>query len=422
MAGLGVGHHLTDVVRELLLFMDEVPVRVHTAEDGPRRDGFRLEGMTNRDRLQRPPGATPPLGPPKHRPHSPSFGAPRDHSESFNQGRSLSPSRRPSPAHALAAESEVTSRRSSPAGYLEKAGLSLCGQSGSPIRPSSPSQRASRSQARSPYSQDPVYQTAPSSSDRVTENPEFLQSNYDATFPTASRGHDPDGRGMLRMTDHRPSDQSQMGGIRTSSNIPTQPRSHSGSPLPPSGPSQGSNTAASSQSRGSQNMSLLSAPTRPRRGPGSRESSWMGAPLRRVPVPAPSHGAPAGSRGSFTSPTPAGGSYRYPGSRQNSIPSPGQPPASRFTNHLAGLCSVTPGGRTLPSLLDPVTEKRLSQLEADQVKLLEQIAETQRAKRTGLRDWDKLDRESSISALRSELAEGHLQRMADESIGGSILF
>lgn len=83
---------------------------------------------------------------------------------------------------------------------------------------------------------------------------------------------------------------------------------------------------------------------------------------------------------------------------------------------------MTPGGRTLPSLLDPVTEKRLSQLEVDQVKLLEQIAETQRAKRAGLREWDKLDRESSISALRSELAEGHLQRMADESIRGSILF
>jgi hypothetical protein len=51
MAGLGVGHHLTDVVRELLLFMGEVPVRVRTAEDGPRRDDFRLEGMTNQGRL-----------------------------------------------------------------------------------------------------------------------------------------------------------------------------------------------------------------------------------------------------------------------------------------------------------------------------------------------------------------------------------
>jgi hypothetical protein len=46
----------------------------------------------------------------------------------------------------------------------------------------------------------------------------------------------------------------------------------------------------------------------------------------------------------------------------------------------------------------------------------------QRSKRAELRDWDRLDRESSICALKSELAEGNLQRMADESIGGGILF
>jgi hypothetical protein len=72
--------------------------------------------------------------------------------------------------------------------------------------------------------------------------------------------------------------------------------------------------------------------------------------------------------------------------------------------------------------LDAATEKRLSQLEIDKEKLLEQMAEKQRLKRAGLREWDRLDRESSICALKSELAEGHLQRMADESIGGGVLF
>ena len=119
---------------------------------------------------------------------------------------------------------------------------------------------------------------------------------------------------------------------------------------------------------------------------------------------------------------PGGGSYRHSVSRQNSIapvtPSPGPKPQS----HLAGLGTVIPGGRTLPSTLEAATEKRLSQLEADQEKLLEQIAEIQRSKRAGLRDWDRLDRESSICALKSELAEGHLQRMADESIGGGVPF
>lgn len=77
---------------------------------------------------------------------------------------------------------------------------------------------------------------------------------------------------------------------------------------------------------------------------------------------------------------------------------------------------------THPSVLDTATEKRLTQLEADRERLLDQMAETQRSKRAGLRDWDRLDRESSICALKSELAEGHLQRMADESIGGGVLF
>jgi predicted alpha/beta hydrolase len=72
--------------------------------------------------------------------------------------------------------------------------------------------------------------------------------------------------------------------------------------------------------------------------------------------------------------------------------------------------------------LDAASEKRLAQLELDKEKLLEQMAETQRLKRAGLRDWDRLDRESSICALKSELAEGHLQRMVDESLGGGILF
>lgn len=67
-------------------------------------------------------------------------------------------------------------------------------------------------------------------------------------------------------------------------------------------------------------------------------------------------------------------------------------------------------------------EKRLALLDVDKEKIIEQIAETQRSKRAELRDWDRLDRENSICALKSELAEGHLQRMADESIGGRNLF
>lgn len=149
----------------------------------------------------------------------------------------------------------------------------------------------------------------------------------------------------------------------------------------------------------------------------------MGAPVpRRGSVATGPHGPPPGPRSGFTSPAPSGGGYRHLGSRHNSAASPAHVPAPRPINHLAGLSPIIPGGRVLPSTLDLVTEKRLAQLDVDREKLLEQIAETQKSKRAELREWDKLDRESSISALKSELAEGHLQRMAEESIGGGILF
>ena len=81
---------------------------------------------------------------------------------------------------------------------------------------------------------------------------------------------------------------------------------------------------------------------------------------------------------------------------------------------------IIPGGKLQPSGMEPDREKRLAQLEADREKLLEQIEEKQRAKRASLRDWERLERESETAALRSELAEGHLERMSsDGGIGGT---
>lgn len=203
-------------------------------------------------------------------------------------------------------------------------------------------------------------------------------------------------------------------------NVPTQPKSLALRQSPPTGPSHGPRSN-SSQSRGSHNLSFLSAPTRPRRGIGSRDGPWPSGPIPRRGPPTPSsHGAPSGPRASFAPSAPGG--YRHSAARQNSNLPVSSLPLSKAPNHLAGLCTVVPTGRALPSALDVATEKRLSQLEADQEKLLQQMTEIQRLKRTGLRDWERLDHESSICALKSELAEGHLQRMADESIGGGIPF
>ncbi|KXG52626.1 uncharacterized protein PGRI_078820 [Penicillium griseofulvum] len=281
--------------------------------------------------------------------------------------------------------------------------VSHTARSRSPIRSPVPFQRSSKPSERSPYG-DQIHDTEPSYPHRL-DNEERVSVGNHSPFSIPEKAH-------LEL---------QTSGTKVGGNIPTQPKNHGASPvtLPPPGSYQGPRPP-SNQHRGPPHVSLLSAPTRPRRGPGPREA-WMGSPaIRRGPT-APSQVPPAGPRASFSSPVP-GGSYRHPTSRQLSTPSVTQPLSQRGINHLAGLCTIIPEGRSLPSLLDPAVEKRLAQLDVDKEKLLEQIAETQRSKRAELRDWDRLDRESSICALKSELAEGHLQRMADESIGGGNLF
>lgn len=53
-------------------------------------------------------------------------------------------------------------------------------------------------------------------------------------------------------------------------------------------------------------------------------------------------------------------------------------------------------------------------MEEDKKKLLEAIEEKQRVKRAGLREWEKAERESKREGLKSELAEGQLERLTGE--------
>ncbi|CAI7620777.1 unnamed protein product [Penicillium glandicola] len=320
-----------------------------------------------------------------------------------NRDLTSSPSRHVSPTQASASQPVLASRRSSPA--IEKpVVVPHRARSRSPMRSPAPFQRSAKPSSRSPY-RDQIYDAEPSHPQKRLEHEDRVSVGNNSPFSIPEKAHS----------------EPQTSGTRIGGNIPTQPKNHGAGPLPlpPSGPSQGPRPP-SNQHRGPPHVSLLSAPTRPRRGPGPREA-WTGSPpVRRGPA-APSQAPPVGPRASFSSPVPVG-SYRHSTSRQPSTPSITQPSAQRGVNHLAGLCTIVPEGRSLPSLLDPAVEKRLAQLDVDKEKLLEQIAETQRSKRAELRDWDRLDRESSICALKSELAEGHLQRMADESIGGGNLF
>ena len=68
--------------------------------------------------------------------------------------------------------------------------------------------------------------------------------------------------------------------------------------------------------------------------------------------------------------------------------------------------------------MDPAADKRASQLEEEATKLREQIAEKQKEKRAGLREWDSRERESRRDGLRSDLAEQQLQGLSGEMIGG----
>lgn len=207
------------------------------------------------------------------------------------------------------------------------------------------------------------------------------------------------------------------------SNAPSQPKAFTNKrnhKSPPPGPPHGPKTLAS-HPRAS-NISLLSAPTRPRGNSTLKDSGWTTTPIRRGPAPAGSHGTPTAPRSNQLAALGVE-PQRARSCHHNSVSSTSSSHTPRYSRFFVGLNTIIPGGRLHPLELDSMTEKRLSQLDADRDRLFEQISESQKLKRAGLRDWDKLDRESSICALKSELAEGHLQCITDtEGTLGRALF
>lgn len=345
--------------------------------------------------------------------------------------RSPSPSRPAPSAHTSSQGSAATSRLSSPSTHPDRLNLappeaknrSPVSQSTLPRRDSRPSAPSSSHQEKSPLQESwPSRHEETRIASNEGEQPvvSMVETTRDSDINGASRAMQP----------QISSAPVQFNGAQPSRNPPSNPPNYATSQRvsPPSGPSNGP-MSLYAQTRGS-NISLLSAPTRPRGGPSfthrdpARDANWAGAPsVRRGPAPPAPHGPPTGPRSGFA-PAPSGhDTHRHASYRHSNSASTTYSRNQRFANHLSGLPSIIPGGKLLPSGLDSATEKRLAQLEADKEKLLEQIAEKQRVKRAGLRDWDRLDRESATGALKSELAEGHLQRMTEgESIGGSTAF
>ncbi|MCJ1483081.1 hypothetical protein MMC06_003247 [Schaereria dolodes] len=193
---------------------------------------------------------------------------------------------------------------------------------------------------------------------------------------------------------------------------------------------------------------LLTAPTQPRGGSSfnrepRRDNSYANGPPsaslhrpnRHYNAPPPhrqssydSHSPTSIPTGPRSNPGYNGPSHTssyesarpQPPFRTNNSSSTTYPRTQRFHQHLGSLPAIIPGGKVAPSGLDLAQEKRLQQLEDDKKKLLEAIEEKQRAKRAGLREWEKAERESAREALRSELAEGHLEKLSgDGAMGGA---
>lgn len=299
-----------------------------------------------------------------------------------------------------AAGSDSTSRRSSPAPFGFR--------SWSPANESTLHQRLSSAQDTSPPCQEKKLLTNPGV--HAYNERGHGPGMDEQTTPSIKHGFDLD----RQATDH-------LNAEHTTTNIPSQPRSYSIPQRHSHHVNDARGQSPSSSQRHGSNLSLLSAPTGPR-GSSLRDGPWAG-PGRRPPPSVSPYGPPFNARGGSMQVGSRNDFSQHPGIRQNCT-TPGPDTRSyKFASHLAGLSSIVPGGKPIPSPLEIATVKKLSQLDADKERLFEQASESQKLKRLVVIDWDKLDRESSISDLRSELAEGHLQYITNgESIHVGITF
>ncbi|KAK4631136.1 hypothetical protein CLAFUW4_03035 [Fulvia fulva] len=91
---------------------------------------------------------------------------------------------------------------------------------------------------------------------------------------------------------------------------------------------------------------------------------------------------------------------------------PTGPAASRIHPALLDLPKIVEGGIKAEPLID---RTKLTRLENEAERLREQIDEKEQKKRKSLREWDRLQRESEVASLRSELAEQALRELNGEA-------
>ncbi|KAF2672496.1 hypothetical protein BT63DRAFT_453004 [Microthyrium microscopicum] len=181
---------------------------------------------------------------------------------------------------------------------------------------------------------------------------------------------------------------------------PSGPAASRAGAVPPSGP------AGSSGSRF--NNPVLSAPSRPRGGRGGFGGGYRG-----------DFGGPSPRRGDFGRGGyfggPARGGYQGGNFRGSSNSSSSTYPrsqrfdtASSVRQHLSDLPAIVPGGQALPPL-DPAGAQRLRRLEEEAARLREEIAEKQKIKRQGLKEWDKLQADIDSAQRKTEFQEENLR-------------
>ncbi|PYH79612.1 hypothetical protein BO82DRAFT_339907 [Aspergillus uvarum CBS 121591] len=346
-----------------------------------------------------------------HRPRSPLHTVRRDRAPEIGvsqQRPSPSAKGEPSPAYTSASASLPNSRRSSPVNERSNAFIDQ-------TRDRSPSHRTPiRCQPRNSDYPKPREDRSGSLKDkpRHEEVRPRVPALDHASTATERRSTDQDDR--RRSFDAQFTGNANKPAAFHPNSVPTQPKAYNAAltQAPPSGPSHGLRILPQ-PNRGS-NISLLSAPTRPRGGASFKDNSWLSSSARRGGASIGLHGSPpTGPRNSLPPTTPIADTNRQSSGRQNSVPGSTQSRVQKVPNHLSGLRAIVTEGRPFPSGLNSPMEKRLSQLDTDKDRLIEQTVDHRRLIRLGAREWDKLDRESSICALKSELAEGHLQRISD---------
>lgn len=164
-------------------------------------------------------------------------------------------------------------------------------------------------------------------------------------------------------------------------------------------------------------------------GASSAPSAPSASPTLLAASPT-SNGIPTGPRASSASHATSGDWFNKAWSAAAPRPSTHQTPASatygrpqqpRVHPAIANLPQIISGGKKDPSAsgIPKEIEARLKKTEEETERLREELRLKEEKLRSGLRTWEKLERESKSMGLKSELSERHVRILAGEGVGGA---